>query len=307
MPNFRLQNIYVSCKKHPLSTILGLVFICVTAKNFFGIIRDKKYAEFLKEKVDNFLETEREKHLSSVIVKAYFFFTLSLVFIFNFYIDGINILPSVLIPVLLVCAIISLGRFSGKNILLPILTGVVLAIVASAGYVFMTKVHFGRNYIYANESFGSYEFTKLESMAAINEACVFAIAELVLTCILVFMCLSRMGDIFEREKRKVALPMLKVAFIPVSLACLTEAGRKILTVIETHLATNDDVLGYIRNKATIKSIDVYNEYMQNPLIVNFEKVSGAAYYCAFISAILVLASIVYMLRIRRFTDGEDKK
>ena len=287
--------------------LLGLVFICVTARGLFGIIRDKKYAAFLKEKCDNFLEVEREKHLSSVIVKSYFFFTLSLVFIFNFYIDGINVLPSAMIPVLLVCAIVSLKRFSDKNFFLPILTGTVLAIVSLAGYVFMTKVHFGRNYIYANESFGSFEFAKLESTAAITEASVFAIAELILTCILVFMCLSRMGEIFKREKRKVALPMLKVAFIPVFLSCLTEAVRKILTVIETHLATNDDVLGYIRNKATIKSVDVYNEYMQNPLIVNFERVSGAAYYCAFISAILVLASIVYMLRIRRFTDGEDKK
>jgi hypothetical protein len=115
-----------------------------------------------------------------------------------------------------------------------------------------------------------------------------------------------MHDIFKREKRTVALPMLRVAFIPVFLSCAVEAGRKVLTVLEAHLATNEAVLEYIRNKAAIKSAEVYNAYMQNPLIVNFEKISSAAYYCSFISAFFVLISIVYMMRIRRFTDGDGK-
>jgi hypothetical protein len=175
------------------------------------------------------------------------------------------------------------------------------------GYIFMTKVHFGRNYIYAYESFNSLEFTRLESMDAVRDASVFAISEFVLTSRLVFTCISHLYDIFRREKRTVALPMLKFAFIPISLSCLAESVRKVLITLETHIATNKSVLEYIRNKATIKSVEVYVAYMQNPLIINFEKVSSVAYYIAFVSAFLVLASVVYMLRIRRFTDGDGKK
>ena len=202
---------------------------------------------------------------------------------------------------------ISLREFSEKKLVLPVFAGITAAVVSCIGYIFMTKMHFGRNYIYANESFNSAEFSVLETKNAVFLAGILSIAELILTSLVILMCIWHMYGIFKREKRTVALPMLKVSFVFVFVAGLCEAVRKVLTVLETHLATNTDVLEYIRNKATITSAWVYEKYMSNPLIANFEKVSSAAYYCAFISAFSVLACIVYMLRIRRFTDGDSKQ
>ena len=90
------------------------------------------------------------------------------------------------------------------------------------------------------------------------------------------------------------------------MALAAGAFRKVMSTLEAHLATNPEVGRFIRNKATITSEAVYNEYMQNPLIIDYERVSSLAYYSGFAAIILVLISALYLLRIRRFTDGDTK-
>ena len=48
----------------------------------------------------------------------------------------------------------------------------------------------------------------------------------------------------------------------------------------------------------------YDTYIQSPLVTNYEAVSSAAYASAFIAAALMLICVLYMFRIRRFTDGD---
>ncbi len=286
--------------------ILGFIYIAVTAKAWFPIIKSKEYSAFLCEKYQGYLVTEREKHLACIIGRTYFLLTASVFFMFDFYIDGINIIPTCISVLLILSAIFTLSKTAEVKKLPALLTGMLGVCISCLCYVFMTKVHFGINYLYASESFNSAEFVLLESGRSAAVSALLSIAELILVGVLVFMCLSQMKKVFEREKRKVALPMLRISYIQIVLALAASAFRKIMTTFEAHLATNDVVMRFIRNKATITSETVYNEYMQNPLIIDYERVSSLAYYSGFAAIILVLISALYLLRIRRFTDGDTK-
>lgn len=289
-----------------LGAILGLIYIAVTAKAWFPIIKSKEYSAFLCEKYKNYLITEREKHLAGIIGKTYFLLTASVFFMFDFYIDGVNFIPTCISVILVLAAILTLSRTAETKKLPAILIGFSAICISCLSYIFMTRVLFGTNYLYANESFNSDEFVLLESGKSVAVSALISIIELILIAVLVFMCLSQMKKVFEREKRKVALPMLRISYIQIVLALAAGAFRKIMSTLEAHLATNPEVGRFIRNKATITIETVYNEYMQNPLIVDYERVSSLAYYSGFAAIILVLISALYLLRIRRFTDGDTK-
>ena len=286
------------------NSLLGLIFLVITAKAWFGISLDKKYALFLKEKYENYLVTEREKHLASCINRTYFLMTLAIAFVFNFYIDGVNFIPTAMTFVLMFFATISLSGFAEKRRNLLLFIVCLLGVAASClGYIFMTKVHFGMNYLYASESFNSLEFSLLEGKSSVTTAVILSAFEFIMLFLVIFICTKQMQSVFAREKRSVAVPMLGFVRILMSLACLAGGVRNVLTTIEGHLATNSYVLEYIRNK-TVMTKQSYDTYIQSPLVTNYEAVSSAAYASAFIAAALMLICVLYMFRIRRFTDGD---
>ena len=284
--------------------LLGLIYIAVTAKAWFGISFDKKYGAFLEEKYENYLVTDREKHLAFHIERCYLLLTLAIPFIFNFYIDGINFIPTAIAFVLMLFSMLSISGYAENS---RRLIGIILCVLGIAvsiiGYAYMTMVHFGMNYLYASESFNSKEFLLLESNLSVIICAVISVVEFALLFVMLFICTKQMQNVFAQEKRTVAVPMIGLERIFITLSCLAGAVRNVMTTLEGHLATNSYVLEYIRNR-TVMTRQVYETYMQNSLVTNYEAVSTAAYVIAFVSAALVLISVLYMFRIRRFTDGD---
>jgi len=88
---------------------------------------------------------------------------------------------------------------------------------------------------------------------------------------------------------------------------LSSWALKVIKTAEGYMATNSLVSNYIQNKTRITSQKEYLEYMQNPLISQYEKLSSSSYYLSFAVAALVIICVLYMIRIRRFTDGEREK
>ena len=75
--------------------------------------------------------------------------------------------------------------------------------------------------------------------------------------------------------------MLKLLCVPSVVTFLCSSVLKALRTVEGHLATNTTVLEYIQNKARITNQKDYLEYMQNPLIAQYEKISSATYFLSF--------------------------
>lgn len=286
------------------SFILGIIYLFVTFDAWIRVIADKNYAPFLKEKYDNYLVSDREAYIASKISFVYFLLTFSFVFFFDLYIDGINILPSVIGILLLGTSGMIVSKLSGTNRIYT--SG--LCILASASsclsYLFMNRVHLGINYLYSVESYNYKEFPFLSSDKSIVFALVFALMEFLLVSALVVLCIHIMTRLFAKERRKVAIPMLKVLQIPSLITLLCAAILKVLRTLEGRLATNEVVSGYVKSKAHISSASEYMKYMQIPEIAKYEKISSAAYILSFVTVILALICVLYLFRIRRFTDGD---
>ena len=285
------------------SLILGLIWLFVTAKIWIKLISDKQYAGFLKEKYESYLELDREVYMSDRIKKIYFLSTFAFAFFADFYIDGINIFPSVLGILLMFSASLYLCRHSGTKKSLSFAVAISASASSVLSYMFMSRVHFGINYLFVNESYNKEEFTLLSSKASIYYAAIFALLEFLLTFALILLVLFQMRTVFKNEKRSVALPMLRFAAVPSFLALLCAAANKVLTVIRSHIATDEYVLGYVQGKSYITNEEVYNAYMENPLIRQYESITDASLIFSALAFAFTIASLLYMLRINRFTEN----
>ena len=299
------MKMYVTVVCVACGLILGIIYLFVTADTWIRIIADKKYSPFLKGKFSDYLVSYREEFVASKISVIYFTLTLSFVFFFDFFIDGINIIPS-MVGIILLCAsgiycanLLSYGKIRVMCISL-------FALISSyVSYVFMNKVHLGVNYLLWLETYNHKEFPLLEKGGAVFSAFVIGIIEFALCTYLVIMVLSFMRKIFADEKRTVALPMLKVLTVPSVLVLMCSFARRVSQTLEAHLTTKADVLEYVRNKAYITKESEYLEYMKNPLISGYEKISTISYILSIATAALAVVCVLYALRIRRFTEGEN--
>ena len=285
--------------------ILGIIYVIVTAKTWIKIIADKNYAHFLKEKFDNYVLLDRDAYVAGKIEKVYFLVTFAFVFFFDFYVDGINVLPSLIGILLLAASSIYLSELSGqKNRLVLIFSGAAAA-SSVINYYFMTRVHLGINHIYSLSSYYKSDFPLLESKLSVVLAGFFSLLELSCTTLLIIFLIMQMKKLFSQERRTVALPMLTFVSVPAIGSLTLAAARNIFTTLEGHLATDDYVKGYVQNKVYITNEENYKAFMSNPLVAQYEKISMISYVLAFVAVAFVLISVLYMIRIRRFTDKID--
>ncbi len=287
--------------------ILGIIYLFVTADTWIRVIADKNYAPFLKGKYENYLTNNREEYLASKISVVYFLVTFSFVFFFDFYIDGINIVPSA-IGLLLVCAGgIYLARLLSKGTSKVLALSALSLICSFISYVFMNRVHLGINYLYSVETYNYAQFTLLESRRSVYTGLALSAAEFILSAALLLFVISLMTKLFKAERRTVALPMLRVLSGMSVLTLLCASALKVFRTIEGHLATNSVVMEYVQNKARITNQKEYLEFMQNPYIAEYEKISSVSYVLSFAAVILALVCVLYAIRIRRFTEGDSKE
>lgn len=287
--------------------ILGIIYLFVTADAWVRVIADKKYAPFLKGKYNEYLVNERDVFVAGKIELIYFLVTLSFAFLVDFYIDGINIIPSFISVALTGAACLYLSKLLSKGRLVTVILTVFTFIGSCLSYLFMNRVHLGINYLISAETYNYKEFPFLEGINSVYASAIISGIEFILCTLLYTFCLSAMIKLFTNEKRTVAIPMLRLAKILSCLTLLSSSALKVIKTAEAHMATNSLVSNYIQNKTRITSQKEYLEYMQNPLISQYEKLSSSSYYLSFAVAALVIICVLYMIRIRRFTDGEHEK
>ena len=297
--------VYIACLVFWL--ILGIIYVFVISKAWIKIIGDKNYAPYLKEKYDSYVELDREAFMASKIGKIYFLVTASFIFFFDFYVDAVNLVPNFIGIILMTGALFYLCKYAKTSKAAVFATGICALTVSVVKYLYMHSVHLGINHIFGVETYNYKEFSLLESKESIYFAAIFALLEFALTTALCFLCFDSIRKLFGNEKRSVALPMLSFAKVLASLAFLSGAVSNVVKTVEGHLATNEQVRGYVQNKAYIYSEKAYNDFMKNPLIAQYEKVSSVSYILVFLTAVLCAVCLLYMIRIRRFTDGVEKQ
>ena len=289
------------------SLILGILFAVYTIKAFVKLIKSKEYCTFLNGKFDEFMKNDRDIFVDRKLSLALFLMTFAFLFMFDFYIDAVNVLPSVVFVCLVFCACVAIRKLDNKRA--PVVLFVVCFVLSVTSYIFMTRVHFGINEICAVESFNRQEFLLLESTKSILYAGIISFFECVFGILLLFLCFDSAKNLASANKRKNISGMFNVIKIPAFLLCVVNFARNVAITFKGYVATNKDVSDYVKNKAYILNEQNYEMFMRNPLIRQYEKISTIAYFLAIASAVFALIGILYLFRIRRFcgVDNEYEK
>lgn len=286
--------------------IVGVIYLVMTAKAWICLIKDKEYNSFLKGKYEDYLRDEREAYVTKRLSYAYLLITVSAVFIPDFYVDGVNLIPSFITVICAFACARVVNSLMGKR-----KSDKVLFICAFASCavnaLYMSKVRLGINYICAVETFNREAFPFLESGKSVIYAGVFSFLEALLTWALIGYALDCFKKCFMEERRKNAFSRLVVCRVLSAVSLGFLAVSRTITCLCGFLATNPVVTDYVKNKAFITSGKVYEQMMANPYIQQYEKYVGVQSVIALLGVVFAILLVVVLVNMKRATEGNDKE
>ncbi len=295
---------YVLAASLVCSMIIGIIYFFSTIRTWYGFIKRKGYTSFLGEKYDVFAVTDREVLVSEKLSKIYFLLTFGFIFLADFYIDGINILPTPICIILVFSASCYACKLGKRRV--PLIIGILALISSVANYAYMTNVKMGINYHYSIQSFLKQEFHDFAHFKSVIYSAILSMSEFVLTSVLIIICISALCNVFRNEKRRNALtPMKFMPVLPIT-ALFLHCINCVLCTFEGHYSTvfNDTVGDYVRNKAFILNRENYELLIQNQLIVKYEAISSAQSIITALLFICVLLCVLYSASVSRRSEGE---
>lgn len=303
MPMAQLK-MYLLAACLAFGVILGIIYLVLTVKAWVSLTTDKDYNSFLKTKYETFLREEREVYVTKKLSLAYLLITVSAVFIPDFYIDAVNVLPSLITVLCLFACTVTVNRLIGKKtnlLLLPLCFAITLI-----NSVYMAKVRLGINYIYSVETFNREAFPLLETEKSIIFALILSLAEAIFMWLMINAALSSFKKCFMAEKRRNVVSRIVLCRILSAFSLVTLAISRVLTTVCGFLATENAVTEYVKNKAFITSGKVYEEMMANPLIVRYEQFVSIQSVFSVISLITALLLIVVLVNMKTASEGNGK-
>ena len=285
--------------------ILGIIYLVMTAKAWIGLACDQKYNSFVKEKYENFLKEEREVFVTRRLSLAYLLITVSVLFIPDFYVDAVNLIPSVVTVILSFSAAVVVNKLMGKRTgVLLVLSGLTVTLITA---LYMSRVRLGINYICSVETFNRQEFTLLESTTSVVYSGVMCLAEAIIVFLSINYALSCFKKCFMAEKRKNVLGRITICRILTVLSLTALAFSRVLTCVCGHLSSHPPVTEYVKNKAFITSGVVYQQMMANEFILRYEKFVSLQSAMSLVSLLMVLLLALVLVNMKRATEGNDKE
>ncbi|MBP3580961.1 MAG: hypothetical protein J6K12_06925 [Clostridia bacterium] len=285
--------------------ILGVIYLALTAKAWIKLITDKKYNAFLKEKYTSFLVNDRDVYVTRRLSFAYFLLTLATVFIAEFYVDAVNLIPTFVTVLCVFASVRVVNGLDNRKTNIMLFVGCLAVVLINQMY--MSKIHLGINYLYSVETFNREAFPLLESKMSVTYGVVFSFCEAVLMWGISNYALSCMKRVFLKEKRRNVLSRIMVCRVVSALTVLFAASSRVFTCVCGHLATNDEVRNYIQNKAFITSGKIYEQMMQNPDIIRYENCVSCQSLLGVLAFVGILVMLVILVNMKRATEGNSSE
>lgn len=287
-----------------ISLIVGIIFAVITVKFFAKVIKDKKYINTLKEKYLEEKENQREAILSDGIKAALVLCFAAFLFLLQFTLDGINIIPEFLGFALLYFAFSKLSKLSGqkKNGTFLFLVGFVLSFVL---YIALMRTNLGVNHTVMSQSLKRLEFEALSSPLWAIFGVILSGAVYYIFYVCTLKILNLFENIFSSENRKNAIGMLKMQKINTIIALALCFLRNTVTLVMAFLVTNEKVCEFVVNRAIIPNQQEYDEYLQNAVVYIYEMLDKSFFWINLACVLCVLYAAYHFIKIKSKTEGDE--
>lgn len=281
------------------SLIIGVIFLYVSISFFISLIKNKEYTSALENAHQARLISERDAIISKKLSRAFICLTIGFIFLLNFSIDAINILPDFICVCFFFGALCYVYSIQHSKKRIGLFTSCIT--VSIFAYIFSTYVSLGTNYNFQTQGYLSQKVEFLSSPVCIILSATIYLLFYVLLFNLFNLVLNKIKNIFISENRKGLIGMLTVSKVSaITSFCLCFLSKMSHTLIG-HLSANQFISKYISTKYLISSEQLYNEYMQNNMIKNFETlltIDTIIYICSFA---IIIWNIIYTNRISCFS------
>lgn len=287
-----------------ISLIVGVIFAVITVRFFAKVIKDKKYTDILKEKYTQEKELKKEVLLSQGIKTSLILCFAAFLFLLQFTLDGINVIPEFVGFVLLCFAFSRLSKLSGqkKKGIVLFAFGFVLSFVL---YTALIRTNLGVNHISMSQSLKRLEFEALGSPWWAIFGVILSGAVYYIFYVCTLKILNLFENIFSNEKRKNAIDMLKAQKIWTGITLALCFLRNTVTLVMAFLVTNEKVCEFVVNRAIIPNQQEYDEYLQNAVVYIYEMLDKSFFWINLACVLCVLYASYHFIKIKSKTEGDE--
>lgn len=179
-----------------LSLIIGIYFAAVTGKYLLNLRKNKAYNDNLYAIYEKDILENKPLLTRRALKKAFGYLLAGTVFLFDFTVDGINLLPDFVAFLFFLLAYRTFAKITAEQKKLKVLGGCLL-VLSPAFYALKTYLNFGINRVRKVDSFFIMRVPMLENGSAILPTILLKLTETVLFIILftaIFRLISRIAE-----------------------------------------------------------------------------------------------------------------
>ena len=195
------------------SIMMGIVFAVVTGKYLFSLRKNKVYNDNLQQIYQTDILNNQTLLLRRRLKLTFILLLAGIAFMFDFTIDGINILPDFVGYLFLLFAYWTIVKQYSKKMPAKWLA-VLLMVVSIFSYLFKTVMNFGVNRILETDSFFAFRVPMLEAGTAIIPAILITVIENVLFVILfvkIIRAVTDLPEVYQNIDKNVAVTVSAIS------------------------------------------------------------------------------------------------
>lgn len=290
-----------------IQLVLGIIYIFMMSGFFRSIKKHPTYLKELSEKYNEDLSVNKSKHISLSLSAGYILMILSVIFVYDLYIEGFDVLPDVFIWVFMLLSFIVMKSAVGY-VKLPVVSLVLFAVISIVQTGFSAFVNPER-FIILSEQLSMFEYHSSGFFKSFNAVVVTASISLAIAGIFIIMvykwiCANKL--IYQKEllgnhdRKLVTVAILSVLGMVVKGICNTlEAACAVL-------AQRSTVASFISDRPVLTEEAMTELISSSQDVATFVSIENAVFVLSLLAIIFVVFSVFNIFALKSQVLKDEK-
>ena len=284
------------------SLVLGVLLVMVASGALKKLRKSEKFISFAQQKYINDVENDRERYVSLVMPGVFTLCVIASVFLYDFEIGGVNLLPTILTLPFFGAAVARMKKV-GANIKTPCVAYIAASVFCAVQYVLMYAVNVGVGELYAESAVTYGAALRLSSVGGTVLTAVVCVLCAVFTALGAVKTLDALGKVCKDNRRTSALGRILLCKIMVCAVCFVGFVSNALRIAVLYLGNNAAVREFLLVRGNIKSEPQYLSYLSNRSVALFQRVDSLSEFVGIAFFVLAAFTVLNIAAAQNKSEG----
>ena len=285
-----------------VNLVLGLLLVIVASGALKKLRKSEKFITFAQQKYKDNVEHDRERYVSIVMPGVFVLCAIASVFLYDFEIDGVNLLPTFAAVPFFAAAFARMKKLD-SNIKLPYAAYIAAAVFGIAQYVLMYAVNVGVSELYAQSGVSYGAAIGLSSSGGALLTSVICALCAAFTALSAFKTLDGLGKVCKNNRRTAALGHIAFCKVLTCTVCFVGFVSNVLRTAVLYLGNSAAVREFLLVRGNIKSEEQYLSYLSDGRVAVFQRVDSVVEIVGVVFFVIAALAVINISAVQNKSEG----